>query len=106
MDRRRLLAQLGIAGAALAAGAAPAQTTQRRIGFLSGANPNAGAQRDAIDPFRQALRELGYIEGRNLEIHYRWAEGHTDRLPGLVHELLALQTDLILAFGPGPALAA
>jgi putative ABC transport system substrate-binding protein len=105
MDRRRLIALLGIATGALAAGAARAQPRKHRIGFLGGADANPGAQRSAIDPFRQSLRELGHVEGRNLEIHYRWAEGRAERLPGLVQELLALQPSLIVAFGPGPALA-
>ena len=106
MDRRRLLALLGIVAAALAAGAASGQTGKRRIGFLSGADANPAVQRNAIDPFRQTLRELGHVEGQNLDIHYRWADGRAARLPGLVEELLALKADLILAFGPGPALTA
>lgn len=106
MDRRRLLALLGIAAAAFTAGAASGQTGKRRIGFLSGADPNAAVQRNSLDPFRQTLRELGHVEGQNLEIHYRWADGRAERLPGLVEELLRLPSDLILAFGPGPALTA
>lgn len=106
MVRRRLLALLGICAGALNAGTASAQVDKRRIGFLSGADANENAQRNAIEPFRQTLRELGHVEGHNLEIHYRWAEGRADRLPGLVEELLRLRLALIVAFGPGPALAA
>src|SRR5215210_1668309 len=83
-----------------------AQTRKVRIGFLGGISPDASAQRTALDPFRQALRELGYFEGQNLEIHFRWAEGQPDRLPGLAAELVRLEPDVIVAMGPGPAFAA
>lgn len=59
-----------------------------------------------IDPFVQGLREAGFVEGHNLVIDYRSAEGKPERLPGLLAELLALRPDLILAAGPAPALAA
>ena len=83
-----------------------AQPRKIRIGFLGGISPDASAQRIALDPFRQALRELGYVEGQNLEIHFRWAEGQPERLPGLAAELVRLEPDVIVAMGPGPALAA
>jgi putative ABC transport system substrate-binding protein len=86
--------------------AAMAQARRMRIGFLGGTSPDAGAQRTAIDPFRQALRELGYVEGQNLEIHFRWAEGQPERLPALAAELVRLEPDVIVTMGPAPALAA
>ena len=86
--------------------AALAQPRKVRIGFLGGISPDAGAQRGALDPFRQALRELGYVEGQNLEIVYRWAEGQPDRLPALAAELMRLEPDVIVTMGPGPAFAA
>jgi putative ABC transport system substrate-binding protein len=106
MNRRR-----GIVAAALATLAMPravsAQPVARkaRIGFLSaGIGPtDPGILRDIVDPFRQGLRELGYIEGQNINVDYRWAEGKLDRLPGLLAELLALQPDALFALGPGPA---
>ncbi len=72
-----------------------------RIGFL-------GTSSDAKIPaaFQQGLRELGYIEGQNIFIEYRYAEGNYDRLPGLVAELLHLNLDLIVAPGTAAALAA
>jgi putative ABC transport system substrate-binding protein len=57
-----------------------------RIGFLGGGSASANAGR--IEAFRQGLRELGYVEGKNLVIEQRWAEGKLDRLPGLAAELL------------------
>jgi putative ABC transport system substrate-binding protein len=83
-----------------------AQPRKLRIGFLGGITPDASTNRNALDPFRQALRELGYVEGQNLEIHFRWAEGQPDRLPGLAAELVRLEPDVIVAMGPGPAVAA
>ena len=74
--------------------------------FSAGTAPDAPTQRTAIDPFRQALRDLGYVEGQNLEIHYRWAEGRPERLPALVAELLKLDPDVVVAMGPRPAFAA
>ena len=83
-----------------------AQPRKIRIGFLGGISPDASTNRVALDPFRQALRELGHVEGQNLELHFRWAEGQPDRLPGLAAELVQLQPDVIVTFGPGPAFAA
>ena len=56
-----------------------------RIGFLGGTFPSANWAR--IEAFRQGLRELGYVEGKNIVIEYRWAEGKFDRLPDLAAEL-------------------
>ena len=83
-----------------------AQPRKTRIGFLGGISPDPSAQRTAIDPFRQTLRELGYVEGQNLEIDFRWAEGQPDRLPGLAAELVRLEPDVIVTMGPAPAFAA
>jgi putative ABC transport system substrate-binding protein len=69
-----------------------------RIGFLFGASPSANAGR--IEAFRQGLRELGYIEGKNVIIEVRYAEGKLDRLPALAAELVRLKVDLIVTVGP------
>jgi putative ABC transport system substrate-binding protein len=69
-----------------------------RIGFLFGASPSANAGR--IEAFRQGLRELGYIEGKNVIIEVRYAEGKLDRLPALAAELVRLNVDLIVTVGP------
>jgi putative ABC transport system substrate-binding protein len=59
--------------------------------------------RNSVEPFREALRGLGYIEGHNLELQLRFAEGQPDRLPGLAAELLALKPDILVTMGPRPA---
>ena len=69
-----------------------------RIGFLGGSPPSAVLAR--VDTFRQGLRELGYVEGKNIVIEYRYAEGKLDRLPALVAELLRLKVDVIVTGGP------
>jgi putative ABC transport system substrate-binding protein len=68
-----------------------------RIGFLGAASPSANAPR--TDAFRQGLRELGYVEGKNIVIEYRWAEGKFDRLPDLAAELVRLKVDVVVTAG-------
>ena len=68
-----------------------------RIGYLSGATPYA--QSDRIEAFRQGLRELGYVEGKNIVIEWRSAEGKLDRLPALAAELVRLKVDVIVTGG-------
>jgi putative tryptophan/tyrosine transport system substrate-binding protein len=69
-----------------------------RIGFLIGTFPSTNAAR--IDAFREGLRELGYVEGKNVVIEWRWAEGKFDRLPDLAAELVRLKVDVIVTNGP------
>jgi putative ABC transport system substrate-binding protein len=69
-----------------------------RIGFLSGGSPTTSPAR--YDVFRQGLRELGYVEGKNITIEYRYAEGKLERLPDLAAELVRLKVDVIVAIGP------
>jgi len=103
MDRRdTVLALLALGAAPLAAEAQHAAKIAR-IGYLAAdraANPH---QHEA---FRQGLRELGYVEGRNLVIEYRDAEGKLERFPTLAAELVALKVDVIVASGTLAALAA
>ena len=66
-----------------------------RIGYLTVASLSANKTR--VEAFRQGLRALGWIEGQNIVIEYRWAEGRFDRLPGLIAELIRLKVDLIVA---------
>ena len=68
-----------------------------RIGYLTGATPDGQAAR--IEAFRQGLRELGYVEGKNIVIEYRYAEGKLDRLPALAAELVRLKVDVIVTGG-------
>jgi len=69
-----------------------------RIGFLGSASPSTISTR--IEAFRQGLRELGYVEGKNIVIEYRWAEGKIERLPDLATELVRLQLEVIVTAGP------
>ena len=101
MRRRRLLHI--VAALVAAPSAAWSQPRKWRIAFLGGVAPDPTTTRNAIEPFRQGLRELGYVEGQNLELQFRWAEGKPERLPGLAAELLQLNPDLLVAMGPGPA---
>jgi putative ABC transport system substrate-binding protein len=68
-----------------------------RIGFLGATSPSAISAR--LEAFRQGLRDLGYVEGKNIVIDYRWAEGKLDRLPGLAAELVHLKVDIIVSAG-------
>ena len=74
-----------------------------RIGYLSVGSPSANAAR--IEAFRQGLRELGYMEGKNIVIEWRYAEGKFVRLPTLADELVRLKVDIIVTarFGKQPA---
>jgi putative tryptophan/tyrosine transport system substrate-binding protein len=69
-----------------------------RIGLLIGSSPSANAAR--IEAFRQGLRELGYVEGKNFVIEFRSAEGKFDRLPDLAAEIVRLKVDVIVTTGP------
>src|SRR4030095_6400934 len=75
-----------------------------RIGFLD--NSTASGSAVLVDAFRQELSKLGWIEGKNITIEYRFAEQKPERAPELAAELVRLKVDLILVAGNGPALAA
>src|SRR5947207_2778354 len=79
--------------------AAAAQQPKKvpRLGYLSSTDPTRESSRSAA--IREALRELGYIEGKNIAIEYRYAQGNTDRLPELAAELVRLKVDVIVAAG-------
>jgi len=71
-----------------------------RIGFLG--NSTAALEANLVGPFREGLRDLGYEEGQNVVIEYRWAEGKYERLPTLIAELIARKVDVIVTAGtPG-----
>jgi len=74
-----------------------------RIGFLG--NSTAALEANLVGPFREGLRDLGYVEGRNIVIEYRWAEGKYERFPELIAELVALNVDVIVTAGTPAALA-
>jgi ABC-type uncharacterized transport system substrate-binding protein len=75
-----------------------------RIGFLGVTSPSTISAR--IEAFGQGLRDLGYVEGKNIVIEYRWAEGKFDRLPDLAGELVRLKVDVIVTGGPADTRAA
>src|SRR5438552_15526273 len=103
MDRRdTVLALLALGAAPLAAEAQQAAKVAR-IGYLSSSLASSPRLRDA---FLQGLRDLGYVEGRNVVIEYRAAEGKVERLTALAAELVALKVDVIFAPGTPHALAA
>jgi putative ABC transport system substrate-binding protein len=105
IGRREFIVTLG--GAAVAwPFAAGAQQTPKvaKIGFLGAASLGAYAQR--VFTFQSALRDLGYVEGQNIEFKFRWAEGNYDRLPKLATELLGLHIDVLVTHGTPGTLAA
>ena len=96
MDRRdTAIALLALGAAPIAVEAQPGARVAR-IGYLS---PNLASSPYLRDAFLQALRDLGHVEGRNLVIEYRDAEGKLERLPALAAELLALKVDVIFVAG-------
>jgi putative ABC transport system substrate-binding protein len=105
MPRRTFMALVsgGLLAAPLAAEAQQAAKVAR-IGYLSAASLAANPHQH--EAFRQGLRDLGYVEGRNLVIEYRSPEGKPERLPALAAELVALKVDVIVAPGTPQALAA
>jgi len=103
MHRRRFIALLGGA-IALPCVAAAQQKAIPVIGYLGSESPGPFAP--FVDAFRHGLSETGYIEGQNLAIEYRWAEGRYDRLPALAADLVGRNVDVIAAFGIPSALAA
>src|SRR5690349_17955769 len=86
---------LVVAGAAVQA-QQPAKIP--RIGYLGFGDPSVNLAR--TEALRQGLRELGYVEGKNIFIEWRSAEGNADRLPSLAAELIRLKVDLIVTNGP------
>jgi putative ABC transport system substrate-binding protein len=74
-----------------------------RIGFLG--NSTAALETNLIGPFREGLRDLGYVEGKNIVIEWRWAEGKYERFPALIAELIAQKIDVIVTAGTPASLA-
>ena len=104
MRRREFIAGLGSA-AAFSVAAAAQEPTMRMIGYLS--PRSAEAESEFLTAFRRGLRETGHVEGKNLTIEYRWADGRYDQLPALAAELVRRQASVVVTTGgPEPARAA
>jgi putative ABC transport system substrate-binding protein len=107
VDRRTFLSALtgGLLATPLTAEAQPAGKVYR-IGYLTSGFKEVPGSNPGLAPFSQSLRELGYVEGRNLTLEIRYAEGRTERFPALAAELANLKVDVLVAVSTPGALAA
>src|SRR5262245_30411982 len=77
-----------------------------RVGFITPRSRSDGAGASFLDAFLQGMRKLGWVEGKNIAIEYRFADGRLDRLPALAAELVSLKVDVILASTAATTVAA
>src|SRR6266481_5836664 len=107
MRRRDLITLLGGAAISWPRALRAQQKAMPVIGYLTTVLPNPNSPNPNLAAFRQGLSETGYVEGQNVAIEYRGAEGHYDRLPALAADLVGRKVDVIVAVGGTPtALAA
>ena len=101
MDRRAFLSALSgsVLAAPLSTAAAQPREKVPRVGYLSPGSPSDLARQRRFEAFRQGLRELGYVEGQNIAIEPRWAEGKYARYSALAADLVRLKVDVIVAVG-------
>ncbi|MGZ8453369.1 MAG: ABC transporter substrate-binding protein [Candidatus Binatia bacterium] len=105
MKRQIIFSFLAIVFLATVSFAEAQQPTKvHRIGFLASGFPSGTSS--SLEVLRKSLGELGYVEGRDVAIEFRWAEGRQNRLPGLANELVRIKVEVILASGMSAVLAA
>src|SRR5262250_2742560 len=103
MNRRAFVTGLGAALATPLRAEAQHPGKVSRVGFLGSTWPSDYASQ--VEAFRGAIRDLGFVEGQNLLIEFRWAQGENERLPELATELVRLKPDMLVAHGAAGALA-
>jgi putative tryptophan/tyrosine transport system substrate-binding protein len=104
MRRREFIALVGGLSAGWPLAASAQQPAKPRIGYLSSRSPDSDAP--YLEPFREGLKENGYIENQSVQIEYRWAQGQYDKLPALAAEFVRLPVEVLVAVGGEPSAVA